>query len=340
MLQPERWLEPVAAQPWHYRRRARLGVRYVDGKSRVLVGFRERYKPYITDMQSCPVLVEPVSALIEPLARLIERLSIARQLPQIEVAVGDGESVESPPVVVLIVRVLEAPTDGDLARLREFSEVHNIWFALQPGGLDSIEGLTRSDGSEAPELKYHLPDWGLTLHFEASDFIQVNASINIKMLRQAIDLMEIESSDHVLDLYSGIGNFSLPLATLAAEVHGVEGAVELTMRATDNGRRNGIDNVSFATADLSQPDAIDALAARPWDLVLLDPARAGAEVFATKAAQFSARRIVYVSCHPGTLARDAALIAAQGYSMTAAGILNMFPHTAHVESMAVFDRLP
>ena len=338
LLEPSRWLDPVAAQPWHYRRRARLGVRYVDGKSRVLVGFRERYKPYITDMQSCPVLVEPVAALIEPLARLIEQLSIARQLPQIEVAVGDGESVDALPVVVMILRVLEAPSESDLGKLRAFSEAYGIWFALQPGGLDSIEGLARADGSEAPELVYHLPDWGLTLRFEASDFIQVNASINIKMIRQTIELIGIKSSDRVLDLYSGIGNFSLPLATLAAEVHGVEGAVELTTRAAENARRNGIDNVSFATSDLSEPDAIDALANEPWDLVLLDPARAGAEVFAAKAAQFSTRRIVYVSCHPGTLARDAALIAAQGYSMTAAGILNMFPHTAHVESMAVFDR--
>ncbi|MEN7343736.1 MAG: 23S rRNA (uracil(1939)-C(5))-methyltransferase RlmD [Pseudomonadota bacterium] len=328
------WLPPVAGDEWHYRRRARLGVRYVDGKSRVLIGFRERYKPYITDMQRCPVLVQPVADLLSPLADLIAGLSIVRELPQIEVSVGDGDEH---PIVSMILRVLATPSEQDLDRLRSFSEAHNVWFSLQTGGLDSITGLPRSDGSATPQLEYRLDEWGLSLHFEPSDFIQVNADINRRMINAAIEHLDVRSEDRVLDLFSGIGNFSLPLATKAQAVHGVEGLAALSQRAEGNAARNNITNASFATRDLSQPEAIEALAKTPWDLILLDPARAGADAFAAAAGRFSARRIVYVSCHPGTLARDAGILQEQGFALRKAGILNMFPHTAHVESMAVFE---
>ncbi len=333
---PARWLAPLMADAWHYRRRARLGVRYVDGKQRVLVGFRERYKPYITDMQACPVLVEPVADLITPLADLIASLSIVRRLPQIEVSVGDlpGDAL----LVSMVLRVLDPPTDADRELLRQFSDEHDVWLWLQAGGPDDLEPITR-DGRTPPPLSYRLEGHDLSMTFSATDFIQVNAAMNAMMIDQAIGLLEVREDDRVLDLYSGIGNFSLPIARLAGHVHGVEGAVALTTRAEENARANGIANASFATADLSLPESWASLAAESWDLILLDPARAGAEQFASLARSLGARRIVYVSCHPGTLARDAGVIVKeQGYSLSAAGVMNMFPHTAHVESIAVFDR--
>lgn len=335
-VEPVKWLAPVFGDPWHYRRRARLGVRFVDGKSRVLVGFRERYQPYITDMVRCPVLVEPVSDLLTPLAEMIAELSIVRQVPQIEVSVGDGADA---PIVSMIVRVLDTPSQSDLDVLKAFSEAHDVWFSLQDGGLDTVRALARADGKTVPQLSYRLDDYDLTMNFEPNDFIQVNAEINALMIATAIEMLEIKAEDRVLDLFSGIGNFSLPLARSAASVHGVEGAVGLTQRAGENARLNGIDNATFATADLSTPEALDELAKQDWDLILLDPARAGAEAFAERAAAFGARRIVYISCHPGTLARDAkVMVEDQGFVLSKAGIFNMFPHTAHVESIAVFDR--
>lgn len=334
---PARWLTPLMADAWHYRRRARLGVRYVDGKQRVLVGFRERYKPYITDMQACPVLVRPVDTMIAPLAALIEGLSIARRIPQIEVSVGDLP--EGGLLVSMVLRVLDPPTDEDMTRLTAFSASHDVWFWLQHGGPDALEPVLR-DGREPPGLSYRLDEYGLTMAFAATDFIQVNAGMNALMIDQAIAALEIRDCDRVLDLYSGIGNFSLPIARSAAHVHGVEGAPELTARAEANARANGITNATFATGDLSLAESWTTLAGEDWDLVLLDPARAGAEQFASLARSLGARRIVYVSCHPGTLARDAGVIVGeQGYALEAAGVMNMFPHTAHVESIAVFDRV-
>ncbi|MEL6868741.1 MAG: 23S rRNA (uracil(1939)-C(5))-methyltransferase RlmD [Pseudomonadota bacterium] len=335
-VNPTRWLPPLAGNGAHYRRRARLGVRYVDGKQRVLIGFRERYKPYITDMQRCPVLVEPVSDLIEPLIALVSQLSIVRRLPQIEVSVGD---LPDGKLVSMILRVLDPPSDADAALLSAFCDEHDVWFWLQHGGPDDLEPVPRAAG-EPPALYYRLPAYDLNMNFAANDFIQVNAEINERMIEQAIALLDVRATDRVLDLYSGIGNFTLPIARTAAHVHGVEGSAALTQRALANAASNGIDNVSFATVDLSDESGWAPLLAQSWDLVLLDPARAGAEVFAALAARIGARRIVYVSCNPGTLARDAGeLVASQGYTLEAAGVMNMFPHTAHVESIACFDRL-
>ena len=335
-VSPERWLDPLAADPWHYRRRARLGVRYVDAKARVLVGFRERFKPYITDMRRCPVLVASVDVLLEPLAECIAELSMVRRLPQVEVAVGDGDAG---PVTTLTMRVLDPPSAADRERLAAFSGDHDCWITLQHGGPDALEPLARPDGALPPALEYRLPEHGLTIGFGPTDFIQVNAAMNALMIDQALELLAPEPSDRVLDLFCGIGNFSLPIARRVAHVLGVEVAAGQVERARDNAERNGIDNAAFRVADLDDEAAVRALAQEDWDLVLLDPARAGAAQFAAQAATFGARRIVYVSCHPGTLARDAgALVTEQGYRLTAAGIMNMFPHTAHVESVAVFER--
>lgn len=338
-VEPLEWLEPTMSDAWHYRRRARLGVRYVDARERVLVGFRERYKPYITDMDRCPVLVESVAELIRPLADCIGELSIARRLPQIEVAVGEPPNGDNRAVTVLSLRVLDEPDASDRERLAEFSETHDVWIYLQPGGPDSLLPLPRRDGQLPPGLCYHLPDFDLTLDFEPNDFVQVNARMNRQMVSDAVALLDPGQQDRVLDLYCGIGNFTLPLARRAAWVHGVEGEASLTARARANAERNDISNVSFEAHDLSDESAWSGLVAQQWDLVLLDPARAGAEVFAQQAARLGARRVVYVSCNPGTLARDAqTLVETQGYRLQKAGVMNMFPHTAHVESIAVFER--
>ena len=337
-VSPARWLPPLDSPPWHYRRRARLGVRYVDAKQRVLIGFRERYKPYITDMARCPVLARPAAELLAPLSELVAELSIARRLPQIEVAIGDADT-DSGVVCLFVLRVLDAPTPEDLARIAEFSAAHDVWFALQAGPPDQLEPVLRPDGAAPPPLEYRLPDFDLRLSFVPTDFIQVNAELNRRMVRLAIELLDIAETDRVLDLYSGIGNFTLPIARRAGHVLGLEGAQTLTSRARANAARNGIDNAEFETADLSAGDQWRAVLKQSWDLVLLDPARSGAEHFAAVADRIDARRIVYVSCHPGTLARDAGvLVSAAGYRLSAAGVMNMFPHTAHVESIAVFDR--
>ncbi|MEM9171589.1 MAG: 23S rRNA (uracil(1939)-C(5))-methyltransferase RlmD [Pseudomonadota bacterium] len=335
---PSRWLVPLSTGNWHYRRRARLGVKYVDGKGRVLVGFRERYKPYITDMKRCPVLVASVDALITPLAEMIATLSIARRLPQIELAVGDSEH-DGAPVVYLIFRVLDTPSDEDTETLRTFARAHNIWCLLQPGGPDSIHPLEDPARGTPPPLLYRLAAHDVTLWFEPSDFIQVNAAMNEHMVNLALEYLALKPQHRVLDLFSGIGNFTLPIARHVDHVHGVEGLVGLTERARSNASKNQIDNASFATGDLEDEATWQALLSQRWDRILLDPARAGAALFASKAAQLGAPRIVYISCHPGTLARDAGLlVTTQGYTLTAAGVMNMFPHTAHVESIAVFDQ--
>ncbi|MEO0576056.1 MAG: 23S rRNA (uracil(1939)-C(5))-methyltransferase RlmD [Pseudomonadota bacterium] len=333
-VSPAKWLPPLAADGTHYRRRARLGVRYVDGKQRVLIGFRERYKPYITDMRRCPVLVTPVSDMIEPLIELISGLSIVRRLPQIEVSVGD---LPDGKLVSMILRVLDPPTAEDRVLLAAFAETHDVWLWLQSGGPDDLEPVPRASG-DCPPLYYRLPAHDLKMTFAANDFIQVNAQMNERMIDLALDLLAPLPTDRVLDLYSGIGNFTLPIARQAAHVHGVEGSDALTQRALQNAADNGIDNVSFATADLSEEAGWGPLLAQSWDLILLDPARAGAQLFASLAGKLGARRIVYVSCNPGTLARDAGtLVQSQGYALSAAGVMNMFPHTAHVESIAQFD---
>ncbi|HEX5787583.1 MAG TPA: 23S rRNA (uracil(1939)-C(5))-methyltransferase RlmD [Woeseiaceae bacterium] len=326
---PARWLEPLAGDPWHYRRRARLAVKDVPAKGRVLVGFRERHAPLVTDMARCEVLARPVDGLIGALSDLLAGVALRARVPQIEVAVADN-------AVALVFRVLDEPGQGDRAALARFAAQHDIQVWLQPGGLESLVPLAPAD--PAP-LVYTLPAFDLTITFEPVDFVQVNAALNEAMVSLAVGLLAPVPGDRVLDLFCGIGNFTLPLARRAGEVLGLEGDASLVARAGANAAANGIGNARFRVADLSLVDGREDWFARPWDLVLLDPARNGAAEVAARMQKLGPRRVVYVSCHPGTLARDAGtLVHEQGYRLEAAGIVDMFPHTAHVESVAVFAK--
>jgi 23S rRNA (uracil1939-C5)-methyltransferase len=329
-VEPLQWLEPMTGPVWNYRRRARLGAKDVHAKGRVLVGFREKHAPYITDMHRCEVLAKPVGDMIDPLSEMIGQLSIRARLPQIEVAVADN-------AVALVFRVLDAPSVEDEALLREFGESNNVRVYLQPGGLDSISLLFPEEPVEA--LHYLLPEFDVRIDFDPLGFVQINSEINLSMVGRAVEMLNPGPDDRVLDLYCGIGNFSLPLARRAGTVLGVEGEAMLVSAATANARQNGIDNASFRKADLSTIDGTEAWLREGWDRVLLDPARSGAAEIVAHMSAIGVERIVYVSCHPGTLARDAGtLVNEQGYRCEAAGIIDMFPHTAHVESIAVFSK--
>ncbi|MDJ0749292.1 MAG: 23S rRNA (uracil(1939)-C(5))-methyltransferase RlmD [Woeseiaceae bacterium] len=327
---PRDWLPPMTGPEWHYRRRARLAVKDVKGKGRALVGFRERHAPFITDMHRCEVLVQPLDALIEDLSELIGGLSIRARLPQIEVAVAEN-------AIALVFRVLDTPSDADIAAFRAFGVANGMRIYLQTGGLDSVRPVF-PDFVDEP-LYYTLPEFDIRVDFQPADFVQVNADINRRMVHFAVEQLNAGSDDRVLDLFCGIGNFSLPLARKAGTVLGVEGEASLVERAGSNAARNGLDNVTFRTADLSRIDGTEPWVREGWSRMLLDPARSGAAEVVTRMHLFGPRRIVYVSCHPGTLARDAGtLVNEQGYTLEAAGIIDMFPHTAHVESIAVFAK--
>lgn len=327
---PENWLEPVVGTPWNYRRRARLAVKDVFAKGRVLVGFRERHAPFITDMHRCEVLAEPLDGWIDPLSELIGELTIRARIPQVEIAIGEN-------AIALVFRVLDEPPEDDLAKLAAFGRERDADMWLQPGGLDSLRPV--EDGQCSPELIYTLPEFEVEVAFQPLDFVQVNAGINRRMVGLAIELLAPEAGDRVLDLYCGIGNFSLPLARRSAEVLGIEGESSLVERARENARRNALENVDFAAADLSELNGSEPWLRRGWDRMLLDPARSGAASVVSNCRHIGASRIVYVSCHPGTLARDAgALVHEHGYRLESAGIIDMFPHTAHVESVAVFTK--
>ena len=326
-VEPAQLLEPMTGPLWGYRRRARLGVKYVAKKGRVLVGFRERHSPYIADLRRCEVLDERVGGLLEELAMLIDGLSIRDRLPQIEVAGGDA-------VMGLNFRVLTPPSAADLAQLQAFGERHGFALYLQPGGPDSVQLL-----GEGGALRYRLPEFDLNLEFQPWQFIQVNAAINRQLVRRAGEFLELEPDSRVLDLFCGLGNFTLALARQTREVAGVEGDASLVEWAKRNAVLNGIANASFYAADLAGD-----LTGQPWmqggyDRVLLDPPRSGALEMMPQMAALGARRVVYVSCHPATLARDVGeLVHRFGYRLESTGVLDMFPHTAHVESIAVLVR--
>mgnify|MGYP001029084965 FL=1 len=327
-VEPTQVIEPLTGPVWGYRRRARFGVKYVARKGRVLVGFRERSAPFVADLHECRVLAPPADRLIDPLAALVGELSIGARVPQVEVAVAGSECA-------LVLRVLDSPTAADLDRLRNFEQAQGVRVYLQPGGPATVAPLTPN----LEPLRYELGRFGLVIEFEPTDFIQVNAALNEAMVVRAVEMLELESSSHVLDLFCGLGNFSLPLARSAAEVVGVEGDAGLVSRAERNALSQGVSNVRFHAADLANPAAWSAWAARRYDRVLLDPPRAGAREVLPVVGGCGAARVVYISCHPGSLARDAGiLVRDHGFRLVAAGVMDMFPHTTHVEAMAVFDR--
>jgi len=329
-VEPETWLPPMLGPIWGYRRRARLAVKDVPAKGRVLVGFRERHAPFITDMHRCEVLVEPMGGLIDALSDLVAKLSIRARLPQIEVAIAENSTA-------LVFRVLDEPDAADKEHLIAFGAENNCRIYLQPGGLDSLQLIEPASIDEA--LFYTLPEFDIRIDFEPVDFVQVNSDINQRMVHFAVEQLSPGPNDRVLDLFCGIGNFSLPLARRSETVLGIEGEKTLVARAAENAQKNGLDNVDFRVADLSKIDGTEPWVKAGWDRVLLDPARSGAAEVVSRMKLLNPERIVYVSCHPGTLARDAAtLVHEQGYHLESAGIIDMFPHTAHVESIAVFTR--
>ncbi len=329
-VEPRRWLTPVEGPAWGYRRRARLSVRHVEAKGRVLVGFSERGNPRVTDMLGCETLHPAAAALIAPLSGLIGALSLRQRIPQVELAVTDAATA-------LVIRVLDEPTAADLARLREFRDRHGLRLLLQRSGAGDLTPLDA--GIDDAELSYRLDGDSLVLTFGPTDFIQVNAAINERLLALAVELLTPGPGSRLLDLYCGIGNFTLPLARRAAEVLGVEGDARAVARARHNAALNGIGNAVFRAADLAGADASAAWGTARFDAVLLDPPRAGAAAVLAPLAACGAARIVYISCHPGTLARDAGvLVHEHGFALAAAGILDMFPATSHVESVALFER--
>jgi 23S rRNA (uracil1939-C5)-methyltransferase len=314
---------------WAYRRRARLGIKYVHKKGRVLAGFREREKPYIADIRRCEVLLEPLADLPQELAALTETLAIKEKMPQVEVAAGDQATA-------LVFRVLEPPGPSDLEKIAAFGAQRGLQIFLQPGGLDTVRPL-RED--YAP-LSYAV-DGGVVIEFGPVDFIQVNRDINAAMVSAALSLLQPQPGDAALDLFCGLGNFSLPLARRTRKALGIEGDASLVAKAQANAARNGIANAAFARENLFEPAGFGAWASERYDLVILDPPRAGAAALLSCMPRWSPRRVVYISCHPGSLARDAGiLVADHGFTLSAAGVMDMFPHTTHVESIAVFERGP
>jgi 23S rRNA (uracil1939-C5)-methyltransferase len=327
-VRPEQVVAAITGPAWGYRRRARLSVKHVARKGGVLVGFREADSPYVAQLESCVVLDPRVGLKLKDLAGCIGRLDINTRVPQIEVAAAD--------TVTLVFRVMQAPTEADRAVLREFGRAHGFEIHLQTGGYDTIQPLD----PPATELAISPDGSDLRLAFRPTDFIQVNDAVNRQMVRQALDWLaggQSLAGRRVLELFSGLGNFSLPLAQAGASVTAVEGDAGLVARARQNAGANGLE-IRFEQADLFTPDArVDWLKAR-YEAALVDPPRAGAKEVLPALADGAPARIVYVSCHPGTLARDADyLVRERGYRLARAGILDMFPHTSHVESMALFE---
>ena len=327
-VSPARWLPPITGPVWGYRRRARLGVKYVLKRGEVLVGFRERGKPYIAALERCEILAPPVDALIAPLKEMIGSLAARDRIAQIEVAVADTATV-------LVLRNLDPLGATDRDALARFEAKHAVQIHLQPGGHDTIHPL----GETATPLRYALPTHDLQFEFRATDFVQVNALTNSRLVDLALDSLQLGAQDRVLDLFCGLGNFSLPIARRVRAVVGIEGEAGLVARARDNAARNGIENAQFHVADLTQADGGAAALAGGFSRVLLDPPRTGALEVLPRVAALAAARLVYVSCHPGTLARDIGVLCHElGYRLEAAGVIDMFPHTNHVESIAVLER--
>lgn len=330
-LKPEQLFPPIAGTAWAYRTRARLSVRHVASKGGALIGFREKHSSYVAVMDSCAVLPARVSALIPALKTLVEGMSQPDRMPQIEVAVGGSRTV-------LLLRHLEPLTLDDLDRLRQFADAHGIIWYLQSKGPETV---TLFHPLDAPMLSYELPDFGLELGFHPTEFTQVNHGVNSMLVRRAMALLRPQAGERIADLFCGLGNFTLPIARLGARVLGVEGSAALVQRARQNAERNGLAELcEFAVANLFETTEESFAAAGRFDKLMIDPPREGA-IALVRALPLAGGpgRIVYVSCSPATLARDAAvLVHEKGYRLIGAGMANMFPHTSHLESIALFEK--
>ncbi|HKC42233.1 MAG TPA: 23S rRNA (uracil(1939)-C(5))-methyltransferase RlmD [Burkholderiales bacterium] len=325
-VRAESLLAPIHGPAWGYRRRARFSARFVEKKGAVLVGFRERRSTHVAEMTRCEVLPPRESALIVPLRELLGGLAVRDRVPQVELAIGEA-------VTVLVLRLLAPLTAADEARVRHFADTHAVQLWLQPGGPDTARPFHPLD---APPLFYTLPEFGIQIHFLPTDFTQVNYETNAMLVRSAMRLLAPRPGERVLDLFSGLGNFALPMARSGAEVIGLEGNAGLVARARENALHNGL-AARFDLADLFQREVAAALPRA--DAMLVDPPREGAIEIVKGLGDDAPARILYVSCDPATLARDAGVLAhVKGYRLTAAGVVNMFPHTGHVESIALFQR--
>jgi 23S rRNA (uracil1939-C5)-methyltransferase len=329
-VRPESILPPIQGEAWGYRHRARLAVRKVERKGGVLIGFHEKRSSYIADMETCAILPPHVSALLMPLRELVGALSIAERMPQIELAVGEH-------CTALVLRILESLTAADEKLLRAFADQHRVVFYLQPKGPDS---LYRFYPADAPRLSYTLPEFSLELDFRPTDFTQVNHAVNRILVRRALGLLDPQPGERIADMFCGLGNFTLPIARSGASVVGVEGNPGLLKRGRESARANGLgERVEFGVANLFECTEASLAKLGHFDKMLIDPPREGAIELVKALGPDAPQRIVYVSCNPATLARDAAvLVAVKGYRFVSAGVVNMFPHTAHVESIAVFER--
>jgi 23S rRNA (uracil1939-C5)-methyltransferase len=334
-VRPLTVMRPMYGPTWGYRYRARLSVRHVVKKGTVLVGFHEKKSIYVADIGSCQILPPHVSDMLLPLRELIGSLSLYNQIPQIEVAVGED-------VTALVLRIMGPLTADDETRLKAFADQYRIQFWLQTKGPETAAPYYPLE----PQLHYLLPEFGVRMPFKPVDFTQVNHHINRVLVHKALGLLEVQPDDRVADLFCGLGNFTLPLATQGREVVGIEGSTSMTERALDNAKANGLSaKTSFSTRNLFEVTVDDLIALGKFDRMLIDPPRDGAMAVSLalgalreKHPELLPKRIVYVSCSPSTLARDAnALVNLAGYTLSKAGVVNMFPHTSHVESMAVFD---
>lgn len=328
---PEKILPPLQEKVWHYRSKARLSVRFVEKKQSTCIGFRERHNPrYITDITQCPILHPALDAALPALRALMDTMEDKESIAQIEVAAGDE-------AIALIVRHLKPISENDKEKWRIFADSYSFKIFLQPGNADTVAPFYPEDFQW---LSYRLPAQDLTFFFAPTDFTQVHLSLNQLMVQRALQMLELDPGDRVLDLFCGLGNFSLPIAQNAAQVTGIEGSTDMVERCFMNAQHNHIDNVQFFAANLDDPKAVSQYTHIVVDKILIDPPRTGAlEIVKQIDAFKEAKRIVYISCNPITLARDAAILVHQkGYRLTAAGVMDMFVHTAHVESIAVFDR--
>ena len=333
-VEPERWLPPLIDEPWGYRRKGRLSVRAVAKKGRVLVGFREEQNPrFVAEIQQCEVMHPALGPKVGLLADLLSGMDAVDTIPQIEFAAGDE-------LMALVFRHMQPLSERDLAALTAFGQQHGLAIYLQPGGNSSVHPLW----PENPRLAFRIASGNadvadVELEFQPLDFVQVNADMNQRMMARTLELLDPQPTDRVLDLFCGLGNFTLPIARRVAEVVGVEGEHGLVERAAQNAARNGIDNARFHVANLFEDQRAADWARQPWDKMLLDPPRAGADKVLEYLPHKQTRRIVYVSCHPASLARDAGILVNQhGFKLKSAGVMDMFPHTAHVESIALFER--